>query len=188
RPRQSQCPSACPSQWPWSPPPSRAAALSGAVRTRPVVARATAVVTASLRKLFKVNIIYVLHHLRRDTTTPRCRMCCCPIPAKRRAATGTIAAPDRLRKVSRGVSESEAAQTGVVVSPPAQGPAKLPVFLADGQIVDGRMTSRHQALRIELPVLVAEGPKPVSGVVMPSVRETDGDATALEGPQLLDQS
>ena len=66
--------------------PPRAAALRGIVRTRPVVAKATAVVTTSLRKLLKVNIVYFLHHLRRDTTTRRCRMCLnCPIPAKRRA-------------------------------------------------------------------------------------------------------
>src|SRR5262249_29897626 len=64
-------------------------------------------------------------------------------------------------------SEAEAAQGGVIVRSPAERPAKLAVLLANGQVIDGRMTCRHQPLRIELPVLVSKGTKPVPGVVMP---------------------
>src|SRR5262245_7237087 len=90
---------------------------------------------------------------------------------------------------SAGVSsEAEAAQTGMIVRSPTQRPAKRPILLADRQVVDGRMAFRHQPLRVELPVLVTEGAKPVAGVVMPLVRESNGDAIVPERPQLLDQS
>ena len=73
------------------------------------------------------------------------------------------------------LSESEVAQTGVVVRPGAQRPVKLTVFLADWQVIDARMTHRHQAVCIKLPVLIAERAKPVSRIVMPFIREANGD-------------
>src|SRR5207237_3769631 len=85
-------------------------------------------------------------------------------------------------------SESHAAQAGVILRSRPQRPAKLPVVLADGHVVDARMTYRHQPLCVELPVLVAKGTKPVPGVVMPLVREPDCDAIILKGPELLDQT
>src|SRR5262249_11461246 len=85
-------------------------------------------------------------------------------------------------------SEAEAAQGGVIVRSPAERPAKLAVLLTNGQVIDGRMTCRHEPLLIELPVLVAIGPKPVPGVVMPFVGESDSDSVALKRPELLDQS
>src|SRR5262245_48556574 len=76
----------------------------------------------------------------------------------------------------------------MIVRSPTERPAKRPILLAERQVVDGRMACRHQPLRVELPVLVTEGAKPVAGVVMPLVRESNGDAIVLERPQLLDQS
>ena len=65
---------------------------------------------------------------------------------------------------------------------------KLAVFLADWQVIDGRMTYRHQAVRIKLPVLIAERAKPVSRIVMPFIREANSDPIVLKGPKFLDQS
>src|SRR5262245_54376013 len=65
---------------------------------------------------------------------------------------------------------------------------KLSVFLTNRQIIYGRMTRRHQAVFIELPILIAVGSKPVSRIVMTFVSEANGDPVVLKGPQLLDQS
>jgi hypothetical protein len=45
----------------------------------------------------------------------------------------------------------------------------------------------HQAVLVELPVLVAVGAEPGAGVVVGLVGEADGDAVAVVGPQFLDQ-
>src|SRR6266850_2697879 len=67
-------------------------------------------------------------------------------------------------------------------------PMILAVFLADWQVIDARMTHRHQAVFIKLPVLIAERAKPVSRIVMPFIREANGDPIALKRPKFLDQS
>ena len=46
----------------------------------------------------------------------------------------------------------------------------------------------HKASGIELPVFVAVGAVPLSGLVMRFVGETDGDSVLTEGPQLLDEA
>src|SRR5919199_729160 len=65
---------------------------------------------------------------------------------------------------------------------------KLAVLFADWQVIDARMTHRHQPVLIKLPVLIAERAVPVSRVVMPFIREANGDPIALKRPQFLDQS
>jgi hypothetical protein len=52
---------------------------------------------------------------------------------------------------------------------------KLPVLLTNGQVVDARVARRHQAVFIELPVLIAERPEPVARIVVPFVREANPD-------------
>src|SRR5262245_29369685 len=98
----------------------------------------------------------------------------------------TVAGSDDSRPIP--TSEAEAAQTRIIVRSPTERPVKRPILLADRQVVDGRMACRHQPLRVELPVLVTEGAKPVAGVIVPLVRESNGDTIVLECPQLLDQS
>ena len=75
----------------------------------------------------------------------------------------------------------------MLVRSPAQGPPERALRLSDGPIVDARDASLHEAIRIELPVLVAIGPEPVARVVAPFIGETHGDAVSLAGPQFLDQ-
>src|SRR5262249_20048692 len=61
------------------------------------------------------------------------------------------------------------------------------IVLTDRLVVDARVTHAHQPVGIELPVLVAERAKPVSGVIVPLVSEADSDAIVTERPQLLDE-
>src|SRR5262249_29261880 len=53
--------------------------------------------------------------------------------------------------------------------------------------VDAGEAQTHEAAVVELPVLVAIGSEMLAAVVVPLVREADGDPVAGEGPQLLDQ-
>src|SRR5262245_44502310 len=65
---------------------------------------------------------------------------------------------DSTREAGVGDSlESETAEPGVVVRPPAEGPVVLAILDMDRQVIDRRMAHGHQPVLIELPVLVAVG-------------------------------
>src|SRR5215510_206637 len=76
----------------------------------------------------------------------------------------------------------------MVIRPPPERPVILALRLSDRKVVDAGQAEPHQALVVELPVLVAVRAEPVSGIVVALVGETDGDAAPLEGPQLLDEA
>ena len=65
---------------------------------------------------------------------------------------------------------------------------KLSVRAADRHIVDASFAARHQAIRIEFPLLVAVCAEPVAGIVVPFVLEANGDAIFVKRPQLFDQA
>ena len=66
-------------------------------------------------------------------------------------------------------------------------PMVFAVRLGDRQVIDRGDTPAHQAVLVELPVLVAVGPEPVRRIVMPFVGKAHGDAIAARRPDLLDQ-
>src|SRR6267142_351081 len=70
----------------------------------------------------------------------------------------------------------------------AEVPMILPLALYDGQVVDAGKSQAHQAVRVELPVLVPVAAEPEATVVVPLVREAHGDAVCAERPELLDQA
>src|SRR5262249_31334722 len=70
----------------------------------------------------------------------------------------------------------------------AKRPMILAVGIFDGQVVDGGQAQSHQAVFVELPVLVAVGAEPVSRVIVPFVGEADGDAVIGKGPEFLDEA
>jgi hypothetical protein len=67
-------------------------------------------------------------------------------------------------------------------------PPHLPVGLCNWQVVDTGKPFLHEAVGIELPVLVAIGTKPVSRIVVPLIGKPDGNSCLRPSPQLLDQS
>src|SRR6186713_987997 len=75
----------------------------------------------------------------------------------------------------------------MVIRPAPCGPVILPLALLDGMVVDARDAALHEAVFIELPVLVAVGAEPLAGVVVPLVGEADGDAVFVERPHLFDE-
>src|SRR3954454_23694540 len=89
---------------------------------------------------------------------------------------------------SRGVaSEAEVAQRRMPVRAAAERPAVLALALPDRQVVDAGEAQPHQAVLVELPVLVAVAAEPVAAVVMPLVGEAHCDAVVVKRPDLLDQ-
>src|SRR6185437_6400642 len=76
----------------------------------------------------------------------------------------------------------------MAVGPPAERPVVFALGLGDRQVIDAGVTPAHEPAFVEFPVLVAVGAEPRSAVVMPLVREADGDAISGEGPDLLDEA
>src|SRR5262245_53062596 len=69
-------------------------------------------------------------------------------------------------------SQAEVAQARMVVGTAAERPVEFPLPLGDGQVVDAGEAAAHQAVGIELPVLVAVAAEPAPGIVAAPVRET----------------
>ena len=59
--------------------------------------------------------------------------------------------------------------------------------LLDRKIIDARDAQAHQAMLIELPVLIAIAAEPIPAVIVPLIGKADGDAIRMEGPDFLDQ-
>ena len=76
----------------------------------------------------------------------------------------------------------------MVIRAPAQRPVELALAFGDRHVVDGGMAHGHQAVLVELPILVAIGAEPVAGVVVPFVGVAHGDAGVGVGPEFLDQA
>ncbi len=76
----------------------------------------------------------------------------------------------------------------MIVGTAAKRPEELAVGFLDREIVDGGVAMMHDAVLIELPVLVSVGAVPVAGVIVTLVGEANGDACAVEGPQLFDEA
>src|ERR1019366_5187811 len=55
-------------------------------------------------------------------------------------------------------------------------------------IVDARFSAAHQAVLVELPLLVAVGTVPLPGIVMPLVLKPHRDTIAVDRPQILDEA
>jgi hypothetical protein len=68
-----------------------------------------------------------------------------------------------------------------------QRPVKLPIRLRNRQIVDAGDATAHEPMLVEFPVLIAVGPEPVPGIVMPLIGETNRNPIAVKRPQLLTQ-
>src|SRR6478752_1987430 len=67
-------------------------------------------------------------------------------------------------------------------------PVKAAVFFGNRDIVDAGFASAHQAVLVELPLLVAVGAMPLAGIVVPFILKAHGDAIVVERPEILDQA
>src|SRR3974390_2961136 len=76
----------------------------------------------------------------------------------------------------------------VIIGTAAKRPVIFPLTLPDRKVVYAGNAPAHEAVLIELPVLVAVAAKPASAIVMPFVGETHCNAVLAEGPDFLDQA
>src|SRR4029077_3390579 len=68
-----------------------------------------------------------------------------------------------------------------------RGPVKAAVLLRNREVVDAGFAAAHQAVLVELPLLVAVGAMPLPGRVVPLILKAHRDAVAVERPEILDQ-
>src|SRR5262249_32503473 len=83
--------------------------------------------------------------------------------------------------------KAEVAERWVIVGTAAEWPVILELAILDRQVVDAGDAPPHQAVLVELPVLVAIAAKPVAGIVVPFICKAHGDPVVAERPHFLDQ-
>src|SRR5262249_35375751 len=86
------------------------------------------------------------------------------------------------------ILEPEIAQARVIIGAAAKRPVIFALALLDREIVYAGDAQAHQAVPIELPILIAIAAKPVAAVIVPLVCETHRDAVLAECPDLFDQA
>src|ERR1700744_991454 len=102
----------------------------------------------------------------------------------RRVATEVLRSRAKLEIWRAGATlEAEVAEAGVVVWTAAQGPVVFAITLADRGVVDAGDAATHQAVRVEVPELIAVGPEPGAAVVAPLIGEAHRDAILAKTPQ-----
>src|SRR5687768_1712152 len=84
--------------------------------------------------------------------------------------------------------QSKLAQVRVIVGTASERPVVLAFAVLDRKVVDTRDAQAHQAVLVELPVLVAVAAEPAPAIVVPLVGKPHGDAVVAERPDLLDQA
>ena len=82
--------------------------------------------------------------------------------------------------------QAEFAQARMRIWTAAERPMIFSLRLLDREIVDGCVAKTHQAIVIELPVLIAIGAEPISGVIVPFVGKAHGNAISRVSPELFD--
>ena len=92
------------------------------------------------------------------------------------------------KTLRRKITQPELAQPRVVIRTAAQRPVELALAFLDRHIVNAGEATVHQAIRFEFPVLITVGAKPVTGIIMPLVSVTHGDAVIGKRPELFDQA
>src|SRR3954471_12891998 len=71
---------------------------------------------------------------------------------------------------------------------PRRRPVEATLAFLDGDIVDAGLAPPHQAVFIELPLLIAVGAVPLPCIVVPFILEAYGDAVLIKAPEILDQT
>src|SRR5580704_18779414 len=75
----------------------------------------------------------------------------------------------------------------MVIRASTEGPVIFALAIFDRQVVDAGDPPAHQALFVELPILVAIAAKPVAGIVVPFIGKAHGYTVVAKCPDLLDQ-
>jgi len=65
---------------------------------------------------------------------------------------------------------------------------ELSLVLSDPKFIDACVSRMHQPFRVEFPVFIAIGPKPIAGVIVILIRKPDGNPVVQKCPEFLDKS
>jgi len=76
----------------------------------------------------------------------------------------------------------------MVIGTPTQRPMKFPLALIDLKVIDAGDAALHKSTLVKLPVFISVGAEPMARIVMPLVRESNGNAVAVKCPKLFDES
>src|SRR3954452_20022675 len=85
-------------------------------------------------------------------------------------------------------SQTEFAQTGMIVRTAAERPMIFARAFGDRQIVDAGDAQPHQSMFVKFPILVAVAAEPIAAIVVPFISEAHGDAIVAKCPDFLDQA
>jgi hypothetical protein len=85
------------------------------------------------------------------------------------------------------ILKTQLAQPWMVIGPTSLRPVKEPVYCFYLQVVNAGVPVVHHASRIELPVLIAIGAVPLTGIIVPLIRESHRDAIPVERPEFFDE-
>jgi hypothetical protein len=86
------------------------------------------------------------------------------------------------------ILKSQAAEARIIVGTAAQRPVEFSLGFLDRQIIDTCVPALHQAVFIELPVLITIRTEPLVSVIVPLVGKPDCDPLIFIGPKLFYQS
>ena len=78
--------------------------------------------------------------------------------------------------ITNGHLKTKVTQSRMLIGASAERPMIFAIRFLDWKIIDARESQPHQAIVVKLPILVAVGAIPVSGVVVPFVGEAHCDA------------
>lgn len=69
-----------------------------------------------------------------------------------------------------------------------EGPVELSLIFSDPEFVDACVSRMHQPFRVEFPVFIAIGSKPIARVIVILVGKPDGNPVVQKCPDFLDKS
>ena len=79
-------------------------------------------------------------------------------------------------------------QPRMLIRASSERPVELPFGLGDWEFIDACVSRMHQPFRVELPIFVAVGPKPIARVIVILVGKPDGNPVVQKCPDFLNES
>jgi len=76
----------------------------------------------------------------------------------------------------------------MIIGASSESPVELSLILSDPEFIDACVSRVHQPFRVEFPILIAVGPKPIARIIVILVGKPDGNPVVQKCPDFLDKS
>ena len=83
--------------------------------------------------------------------------------------------------------EGQVGQAWMFIGASSEGPMELSLILNDREFIDACVSRMHQPFRVEFPVFIAVGPKPIARVIVILVGKPDGNPVVQKCPDFFDE-